>query len=441
VAGKLTLTVLTGVAAGRSVTVDRPAGLVIGRLPDCDLQLSAEDGGISRRHFALDLAPPMGVLRDLGSTNGTWLNQTLLGGRRPGAAVEAPLAHDDRIGLGDTVLHVSVDAPHGAPRPVRCACGEVKQAPRSRPRGFRCDDCPMTLRDETVDILTRLREEAPAATIEHFAGYSVEETLGEGGMGIVYLAVHADSGRRVALKVLQTRVALDEKARNDFLREMEVAGQLTHPNLVKLVGQGGAGSSFWFVMEYCPGGNLVDLMDRRGGRLAPQEAVHHMAQALDGLAYMHRNGYVHRDLKPQNILLTAAEGGVAKLADFGLAKSFESAGLTGLTATGTVRGTPHFTPREQVTNFKYVKPVSDLWSLAASLYYLLSGEVPRGSQGGTHSMLAALTRAPVPLSTHAPDLPPGLIDVIDATLAIEPEDRPYQTAEALRDALLAALPR
>lgn len=427
---KVTLTVLTGPRAGEDLVFDGPATVEVGRSPDCALVLPAGQAGVSRRHALIEIDPPGARVRDLGSTNGTWINQSHLGGRGAGPTEAVPLAHDDRIGVGETVLLLTLEAPDGVARPVRCGCGVVRDSPRARPGGHLCGECDETVRDTPADRAARA--EAPDAAV--FEGYRLVRTVGAGGMGKVYLAVDTRTGEQVALKVLAPQVAVDEKNRKDFLREMGIAGALAHPNLVARRGQGSAGQAFWFAMEYCPGGNLTDRMQRRGGPLPPDEAIDLVVQALEGLAFMHAQGFVHRDLKPQNILLTQDEGGVPKLADFGLAKSFEQAGLTGMTITGSVRGTPHFTPREQVTNYKYVKPVSDVWSMGATLYYLLSGDVPRGATAEGNPMLRALTVEALPLRSRAPRVPQRLADVVDRALATDPAAR-FQNAQALQRAL------
>jgi serine/threonine protein kinase len=158
-----------------------------------------------------------------------------------------------------------------------------------------------------------------------------------------------------------------------------------------------------------------------------KEAAPIMLQALEGLAYAHQKGFVHRDLKPQNILLTARERGVAKVSDFGLAKNFQKAGFSGMTATGSVAGTYPFMAREQVTNFKYVKPVSDVWSMGATLYFMLTGEFPRDFRRGQDPMEVILRGNIVSIRKRDSSIPRNVAEVIDRAVADKDRER-YQTA-------------
>jgi serine/threonine protein kinase len=159
--------------------------------------------------------------------------------------------------------------------------------------------------------------------------------------------------------------------------------------------------------------------------------------ALEGLAAAHSAGFVHRDIKPDNLLL--AEDGSAKLADFGLAKSFQQAGLSGMTATGAVAGTFFFMPREQLTNFREVRPVSDVWSMAATLYYLLTAEYVRDFDSKPDPLAVILRGGVVPIRDRDPFLPDDLAAVIDRGLRDDPHLR-YPTAGEFVAALRGVLP-
>ena len=235
-------------------------------------------------------------------------------------------------------------------------------------------------------VWPRLAEEdaAGARPGQTVGPYEIERLLGKGGMGAVYLAHRRAGaepgageapGARVALKVMLPRMVVDEGAQEIFIREIEVTRSLRHPNIVGLLDFGKHQGRFYFALEYCPGGSAEDLRRRHGGRVPLPSVLRIAVDALEGLAVAHEAGFVHRDLKPDNVLL--AEGGTARLADFGLAKSFQQAGLSGMTATGMVAGTFQFMPREQLTSYRQVRPTSDVWSMAATVYYLLSGEYAR----------------------------------------------------------------
>jgi eukaryotic-like serine/threonine-protein kinase len=158
--------------------------------------------------------------------------------------------------------------------------------------------------------------------------------------------------------------------------------------------------------------------------------------ALEGLAAAHEAGFVHRDLKPDNVLL--GEDGAARLADFGLAKSFQQAGLSGMTATGAVAGTLQFMAREQLTSYRQARPTTDVWSMAATVYYLLTGQYPRDFGEGRDPLAVILRGGVVPLRQRDPSLPPDLAAVIDRALDDEPARR-FPTAREFAVALRGAL--
>jgi serine/threonine protein kinase len=258
-------------------------------------------------------------------------------------------------------------------------------------------------------------------------------------MGAVYRATRRADGQVVAVKVMLPRVAVEPLARERFLREIAVTGQLVHPHIVRLIEQGGAGGAFYFVMEFCSGGSVDGLMQRYGGKLPLAVAAPIMRHCLEGLEFAHRLKFIHRDLKPQNVLLDVQPGGwVAKISDFGLAKNLEQAGLSGMTATGTFGGTYAFMPREQLTQFKYYLPVSDLWSLAATFYNMLTGQLPLDFPPHRDPLEVLLRDEPVPLRRRDPSVPATLANVLDRALLSDLRQR-FQTATELKREIQHAL--
>ncbi len=425
----LYLTAVHGPQAGLSHTFEQPGHFVIGRAPDCDLVLPADSAGVSRHHARLEVDPPHAKLVDLRSTNGTWVNSLRL---HHTSHVELSLATEDKIGIGETAFQLYVEAPLGTQRRLRCSeCGLSELLDHSPLGPHVCGDCLGTQVESEAQRFRRLDELA-----KEIDGYQVGRRLGAGGMGTVYAGIRDRDGMPVALKVMRSQLFAEQKHRADFLREMRVAGGLEHPNLVRCIDGGESATSLWLALEYCAGGSLHQVLRARDTRLTPQEAISLFDDVLEGLGFMHDLGYVHRDIKPQNILL---HQGRARLADFGLAKSFEKAGLTAqlITRTGQdVRGTPSFTPREQVINFKYVKPVSDVWSAAASMYYGLTGTFPRNKIKGRQRMLVALIGQLVPIRQREARVPAPLAELIDRALSPHPEERP-QDARAFQAALRA----
>jgi serine/threonine-protein kinase len=266
-------------------------------------------------------------------------------------------------------------------------------------------------------------------------GHLVVRELGQGGMGVVSLAVRAADGQPVAVKTIIPAVAGSAAQVERFLREAGILRELNHPNIVAFRDLGEAGGVFYFTMDYVRGCDAAGLLKRQGP-LAVGRAVGLVCQALDGLAYAHARRFVHRDVKPSN-LLVAEEGGheVVKLADFGLARVYQASELSGLTMMGQIGGTVAFMPPEQVTDYRQARPPADQYSAAASLYNLLTGAFvhdPAADLNG--QLLKILEEDPVPIRSRRPDVPRGLAEVIHRALAREPGDR-WPDVTALRRAL------
>jgi serine/threonine-protein kinase len=189
-------------------------------------------------------------------------------------------------------------------------------------------------------------------------------------------------------------------------------------------------------MEYVSGSNLEALANSAPGRYPISQACRMACQVLKGLEQAHRLGFVHRDIKPENILIgRQPEGLVAKISDFGLAKSFRGLGLSGLTFSGEMRGTVPFMPPEQMLDFKTVTPSGDLYASAATLYYLLTSQFiyDQVAEGGD-LIRTLLEEPPVPVRKRRADVPAALAAVLQKCLARDPKDR-YPTASAMRQAL------
>jgi serine/threonine-protein kinase len=241
---------------------------------------------------------------------------------------------------------------------------------------------------------------------------------------------------RVALKTITPASEGSPDAVERFLREASILRQLDHPNIVQFREVGSSAGRLFFAMEFVPGLDGSEMIKKNGGPLPVVRAVRLIHQALDGLAYAHDRGFVHRDIKPTNLLI-GDEGGTerAKLADFGLARIYHTSPLSGLTLTGQFGGTYGFIAPEQITNYRDVKPATDQYSVGATLYTMLTGEKIYDFRGGiAQQILTVLQEDPVPVRERRSDIPEALAAVVHRALARDPASR-YPGADAMRRAL------
>ena len=264
-------------------------------------------------------------------------------------------------------------------------------------------------------------------------GYTLDAEIGRGGMGVVYGARDERLKRRVAVKVLPPELAYHGEIRTRFLREAETAARLSHPHIVPIhsVGEGPDGIVY-FVMAYVDGEALGARLKRRG-RLAPDEARRIMIEAADALGAAHAVGIIHRDVKPDNILLEGSRGRVV-VTDFGIAKALSTASGMTLTATGVAIGTPHYMSPEQAAGDREIDGRADLYSLGVVGYQMLVGELPFHAPTVPGILVKQLTEEAPLVSAKRPDCPADLAAAVARCLAKDPDDR-WPTAEGLRRAL------
>lgn len=433
---RVTLHVIAGPQTGRAFTFDQHDTFMIGRSEDAQFCLP-QDRFFSRHHCILEIAPPQCFLRDLGSTNGTFVN---------GIRVDsAHLKHGDRIQGGETVLEVEVAAdqpemfaagPRSTERTepsiitIACLnCGVPARAEASRPDAklsYVCDECREKLRKNPQPI----------------PNYQMIRVLGQGGMGSVMLARSVNDGQAVAIKTLLPEVAVSEQALKRFMREIEVSSSLQHPNIVSYIEHGTHNGIVYLVTEYVTGMDASRLAKHRGGKLSYQEVVRIIEQTLAALEFAHSKGFVHRDIKEQNILVDGNYPNyTSKLTDFGLSKSYKQTGMSGVTMVGDVAGTIAYMPPEQVRDFKEVRPPSDIYAVGMTAYSLLTGAhaLDISPKAGISETVKAIFEKPiVPIASRVPDVPNRVSAVLEMALAKVVERR-WRSAGEMRQALLAAL--
>ena len=433
---RVTLRVIAGPQTGRVFTFDQHETFTIGRSEDSQFCLP-HDRFFSRNHCLLEIAPPQCFLRDLGSTNGTFIN-----GIR---AETAHLVNGDRIQGGETVLEVQVTtdpAEFSSQTPqhlhqtipsvitIQCLnCGILAKTEASRPDAklsFVCDDCREKLKKNPQPI----------------PGYQMIKMLGQGGMGSVMLARSVKDGRAVAIKTLLPEVAVSEQSLKRFMREIEVAASLQHPHIVSYIEHGTHNGIVYLVSEYIAGMDASKLVKQRGGKLNYLEVVKIIEQTLAALHFAHSLGFVHRDIKEQNILVDGTYPRyISKLTDFGLAKSFKQSGMSGVTMVGDVAGTIAYMPPEQVRDFKEVKPPSDIYAIGMTAYSLMTGAhaLDLSPRAGISETVKAIFEKPIiPLAQRQPDIPLRVAAVIETAIAKDVQFR-WASAGEMREALLKSV--
>jgi serine/threonine protein kinase len=246
--------------------------------------------------------------------------------------------------------------------------------------------------------------------------YAVEKTLGTGGMATVELAEDTELRRKVAVKRLSASVAGDGVLQERFFREARLAAALSHPNLVAVYDVGDEDGLPYIVMEYVEGETLAELMARTGP-LEPDRAVDLLVQVCAGLEHAHAAGLVHRDIKPQNLLVRS--DGVVKIADFGIARTLQA---TQLTQVGTVLGTASYLAPEQAAG-KPVTAAADIYSLGAVAYQLLNGRTPYEFES-LADLAVKQRKPPAPIN----GAPPELVRAVLRALAFKPSNRPPSAA-------------
>jgi pSer/pThr/pTyr-binding forkhead associated (FHA) protein len=490
---RITLTVTEGPHQGKVFTFGEHDTFIVGRSARAQLQLSLNDQYFSRHHFLVEVNPPRCRLMDLGSRNGTFVNGTrtttadlhdgdiIKAGRTVLRASIEPMAGNDvpteafarapstpLAGSKTDVEAYATVYPEGetsgrgtATEPIILTEADVVQdgvstvplhAAPAAPSGHQAvAACPACGGPVFADSRTAASGPGPSLCVaceaaagtqrQRVAGYRVIRELGRGAMGVVHLAVRVADGGLVALKTITPTAAASQHDIKRFLREARILRQLEHPHIVAFREMGEAQGSFFFTMDYVRGIDAAKLLKRHQGGMPIGRAVELACQLLGALQYAHGRKFVHRDLKPSNLLVTEGYDAagktrdVVKLADFGLARVYQSATFSGLTMQGDYGGTYPFMPPEQITHFRESQPPNDLYAAGATLYNLLTGRYVYDFPPTIERSVAMLLQDdPVPIRTRRKDIPPALAKAVHRALAREPGDR-HENARAMAEAI------
>lgn len=440
---KVKLKIENGPLADTKFGIDERMNCIIGRDSASTICIPADaDPMISRNHCMLVIDPPDVAVEDLNSRNGTLINGNKLDYSPDGELTF--LKDGDKLQLGNTVISVEIESDKPIIKQEKCRkCGAVLD------KNGECKFCGgvLTLVEETTGTIIMNKSNRHMFNIE---GHKIISLLGKGGNGAVFLAKEEETGKQVALKVILPRTETSPETIDHFLREADTASSLKHPNIIEIRNVSYSGEIFYFSMEFCDSGSLFEYIENRA-LIDIEEAIRITNQMLTGLEYAHSalvqnvrlaggmvqdgTGLVHRDIKPENIYLKYNKGLlIAKIADFGLSKAFEFAGMSGFTKTGAASGSPVFMCRNHLRNYKYAKPEVDVWATAATLYYMLTKDYPRDLRDDNNFVKMILETEPVPVKKRNIGIPNPLAELIDFALEDKP-DLNFKTAADFKKAL------
>jgi serine/threonine-protein kinase len=428
----IVLTVTSGPHREQQYIIERAESFTVGRSSRAQFPMT-RDLLLSREHFRIENQPPLCHLIDLGSTNGTKVN-----GLRVGKVL---LRKGDVIEAGDSSFVVQFADPDSKTF-VRCGgCSALLPWSEALSRSTVPDWSDV----ETPDVpLCQACDARRLKFPRTNRDYLIEEWVGSGGMGEVFRARQISKNRPVAIKMISGSSVMGEKASGYFRREIEVLRDLAstngrfHPSIVAFYELFEIDGQFQLVMEYVDGKNALDWVRALGHPLPISSAAQIGRHLLHALSFAHSKGYVHRDVKPTNLLVMGpAHRPRVKLSDFGLAKSFaEGGGFPSLTRQGDVGGSVGFISPDHIKDFSELREPADIYSAGVTLFYLLTNRYPYlgfdPRQPGSYEVI--LEHPPVPLRAYRPDAPEGLERVLLKSMQKQAKDR-WKTAHAMAEAL------
>jgi eukaryotic-like serine/threonine-protein kinase len=441
---KIILTLNLPQGQTQTFTYDRPTICTIGRDRSCEIQIN--DSSISSQHCQLNINPPQITIKDLGSTFGTEIHRISQAKIPLTPQSDRTLNPGDKIILSRGAVNINVEVEIN---------GRINTPQVIHPQPKPANN-PLIKKEnwwQTIKNIFGINEHN--LTSKKILSYQIIQKITETHLSEIYLVIHEQTQEQVILKVMSSEIKSDVKKTEIFKREIENTRALNHPNIVKFKDQGWAEDLIFFVLEYCDQGSVYDLMQKDKKPLSIRESIEITLQILDALIYAHEvevpyvkladgsykkgKGVIHRDIKPENILLKTENGKiVAKLADFGLSKAMNLAGLTQLTNTGQLKGSLQFMCRKQVHNPIYSDPSMDVWGVIACFYYMLTGNYPRdfsqSRKDPLTDVLIVMQNPALPIHSRNCYIPHDLAKLIDEGLKENP-DPLFQNARAFKTAL------
>jgi predicted Ser/Thr protein kinase len=469
---RVALRLVRGARANETVALEDNQSVILGRGTESNFRI--QDPSISRRHCQISNTPRGLLIADLGSSNGTYVNQQRLAPgwaalspgdqvifgqnelrvltpqqmmmgaqlpqagmqQQPGLPMQQPMAMQQPMQQPQAMAMQGGGDPrqsHGSQQMNMAALG--RSSPDAAVNSYRCGHCSRPITQQEI-AQNRYRQDTNgrlicADCLKHFDfdpnmvdGYQIQKKLGQGAFGAVFKALQLKDQKIVALKTIKPQLVSSERDVQRFFREAETGGKLVHPSITAVYNAGESKGTHFIAMEYIDGREVSKLIEEYG-RLDVGYAMRVTIQISSALQHAYEKGIVHRDIKPENIMVS--KDGVAKLVDFGLAKSFTQAGQSGLTAPGEGMGTLAYMPPEQLDNALNADQRSDIYSLGATLYHMLTGQRPFNEKTTRSFIMKILNAMPAPIRTLNPQVPQELEDIISRAMAKKPEDR-YQKA-------------
>jgi serine/threonine protein kinase len=419
---RVAMRLVRGARAGEVITLAENQMIVIGRGSETTFRI--QDPSISRRHCQIANTQRGLLIADLGSSNGTYVN----GQRLSNTWVQ--------LGIGDAVIlgqnEVRVLGFEGQPQ-AQPQSGRHQQQQQQHHQQQQQQQQQAYQQQQQQQAYQQQQQQAyapPQPQLDYdpnmVDGYQIHAKIGQGAFGSVYKALWTAQNQIVALKTIKPQLVSNPKDVQRFFREAETGSKLVHANITRVYDAGECRGTHYLAMEFIEGSEVSMLIEQYG-RLDVGYAMRIVIQIANALQHASERGIVHRDIKPENIMVTPAC--VAKLVDFGLAKSFTQAGSSGLTAPGEGMGTLAYMPPEQLDNALNADQRSDIYSLGATLYHMLSGSRPFNEKTTRSFIMKILNKMPPPIRQVNPEVPQTLADIIERAMAKKPEDRFQQPHE------------